>query len=442
MMQANKNVDVFSRLLFVDDEKSILNALKRLFRDPNYEITVTDSSVKAMNMIESHPFDVIISDMRMPEIDGAMLLSHAASIQPNSIRILLTGYADINATIKAINDGNIYKYIAKPWKNDEIIKTVQEAVESKKSIDTQKFQQTSLENRFSKLKQANLLLNKKIKNKQQEIEQSISFLDAAKEELSHTCDTTLKTFASTINQSINYTPKQYTDIKKYLRLINEELKLSNYDKALLDQAALLFQIGKIKCDPRLNQSHQNNSSNSKIKSRDYPVYSEKMLMPFENMADLRRVIRHHLENFDGSGHPDQLEGKEIPLLSRILRIVADFNHFISIQKNSFEGSIEKLLSQSSFKYDPKLLRAFLSGLEKIKKQGEDFCFENIKMRGENISLGSIVNKDVFCQKGMLILAKDTHINANTIDRIKLFEKNNNESLIIHIKKMVVKQELT
>jgi response regulator RpfG family c-di-GMP phosphodiesterase len=118
-------------LLLVDDEQNILSALRRLLRPRGYNVVTAISAAEGLKILEQENVDLVISDMRMPEMDGAEFLERTASRWPDTMRILLTGYADINSTIEAINKGAIYKYISKPWDENDLILSVQHALEKK-----------------------------------------------------------------------------------------------------------------------------------------------------------------------------------------------------------------------------------------------------------------------------------------------------------------------
>ena len=102
-------------LLCVDDVLSILKSLQRLFINTEVDLLLAESGAKALKMMEENKIDVIISDMRMPNMTGAEFLSLAAKNQPDAYRILMTGYADLPSTVSAINLGKIHRYIQKPW---------------------------------------------------------------------------------------------------------------------------------------------------------------------------------------------------------------------------------------------------------------------------------------------------------------------------------------
>src|SRR3989338_8572105 len=107
-------------LLLVDDEENILNSLRRVLRGEPYELLLANGGEQALQLMQSQTVDLVISDARMPGMDGATLLTEIQSRWPGCMRILLTGYADLSTTIKAINQGQIYRYISKPWNDDEL----------------------------------------------------------------------------------------------------------------------------------------------------------------------------------------------------------------------------------------------------------------------------------------------------------------------------------
>jgi eukaryotic-like serine/threonine-protein kinase len=116
-----------ARLLVVDDEERILTALKSMFR-ARYHVFATTDGNKALEFMKKYQMHVIISDQRMPIMPGVELLRRARDISPASVRILLTGYSDLASIVGSINDGQIYRFISKPWNNEELQQTVAEAV--------------------------------------------------------------------------------------------------------------------------------------------------------------------------------------------------------------------------------------------------------------------------------------------------------------------------
>lgn len=123
------NADPQAVLLCVDDEPSILSALRRLFRPCGYRVLLAESGAAALALLEGDKVDLVISDMRMPVMDGAQFLEQVRLRQPQAVRILLTGYADIASTIAAINEAQIARFIAKPWHDHELLCTIQQLLQ-------------------------------------------------------------------------------------------------------------------------------------------------------------------------------------------------------------------------------------------------------------------------------------------------------------------------
>lgn len=118
------------RILCVDDEANVLKALQRVFMDDDYEVITATSADEGLEMLRNEfPAQIIISDYRMPGLNGVDFLKEVYSHWPDTVRIVLSGYADTAAVVSAINEGHIYKFIPKPWNDDELKVTIANAVE-------------------------------------------------------------------------------------------------------------------------------------------------------------------------------------------------------------------------------------------------------------------------------------------------------------------------
>ncbi len=116
-------------ILCVDDEPNILSALRRLFRGQGYRVHTAESAKAGLELLEREQVDLVISDMRMPEMNGADFLEIVRARWPATLRLLLTGYADVQSILGAINRGEIYRYITKPWDDGDIVLVVRHALE-------------------------------------------------------------------------------------------------------------------------------------------------------------------------------------------------------------------------------------------------------------------------------------------------------------------------
>lgn len=118
------------RILFVDDERNVLRSMERLFLEEDYEIFTAESGQEGLAILDqSGPFQLVVSDYRMPSMNGVEFLTEVCRRWPETERIILSGFADTLTIVEAINEGNIYGYISKPWKNDGLLQTVREALD-------------------------------------------------------------------------------------------------------------------------------------------------------------------------------------------------------------------------------------------------------------------------------------------------------------------------
>jgi len=115
-------------VLIVDDEPHVLHALSRLLRDEAYALSTTTQPAEVVDLVKRAPVSLIVSDYEMPEMTGIDLLAAVKTIRPETVRIILTGKADMQATIRAINEGEVFRFITKPWDDDDLKITIRHAL--------------------------------------------------------------------------------------------------------------------------------------------------------------------------------------------------------------------------------------------------------------------------------------------------------------------------
>ena len=116
-------------VLVVDDEVNVQKSLRRLFLDTDYKVLLASSGAEGLAFLEKEPVHLVISDYRMPQMNGVEFLAKVKEDHPDSIRMILSGFADVEAVVEAINQGEIYKFLAKPWNDQELLSTVKRALE-------------------------------------------------------------------------------------------------------------------------------------------------------------------------------------------------------------------------------------------------------------------------------------------------------------------------
>jgi response regulator RpfG family c-di-GMP phosphodiesterase len=131
------------KIMLVDDEPANLRTLLRLFRD-EYQVITASSGNQALTLLQRHDVAVLVSDQRMPSMTGIELMKKAVELRPHVVKILLTGYTDVEALIESINCGLVYRYVTKPWNNDDLKLTVKQALDHYETIKSSHL--TAMEN--------------------------------------------------------------------------------------------------------------------------------------------------------------------------------------------------------------------------------------------------------------------------------------------------------
>lgn len=406
-------------VLLVDDEESILNSLRRLLRGQPYDVVLASSGAQALEIMAARPIDLVMSDARMPGMDGATLLAEVHRLYPTTSRILLTGYADLTTIIKAINDGQIHRYISKPWNDEELQLVLQQCLEH------QHLQRLAHEQN-EQLKVLNATLEKRVAARTAELQQTADMLDLAYDELKRSYVTGTEVFSLLANLRL---PRDKQTNRALIELIRVYCTTQSMDEAStrdLTMAAALYNIGKLSwSDSMMIAPSDKLYSTDRGLYREYPTQSESLLMTLEPMKDAARIIRHHQERWDGTGFPDHLKGEAIPSGSRLLKLAVDF---IELQKGLILerhlNSDEALLYIRKYAgrlYDPQLVEdfvlacaAFLSDVTLGDPHVKVFTTRELEA-------GMVLARNLNADNGMLLLNAGKVLNLPLVDKLIAFE---------------------
>lgn len=414
-------------LLLVDDEASILSALKRLFRPHGYRVLTSESGMQALEILAQEPVDLIISDMRMPAMNGARFLAEARRSHPEAIRILLTGYSDISSTIEAINAGEIHRYIAKPWDDREIVLIVREALE-RKALEREKARLEALTQRQNEeLKALNASLEVKVAERTAELQQ-------AHEKLKASFLNSIKLFSNLLELRAASLAGHSRRVAEYSRRMAQSLKLSPAETQDIFIAALLHDIGKIGLpDALLTKPFNALRAEERSEVVKHPAKAQGLLMGLEQLRTAATLIHAHHERFDGLGYPDQLCGMAIPLGARILAVANDYDAIqhglISNKRASPEEAWAYLQGGRGKRYDPQVLDAFQAA-QNIK--ATEPAPRGIAIESDRLVPGMALAQDLVTREGVLLLARDYLLDQNLIDQVRKFEAAEGYRLTIRV----------
>jgi len=318
-------------ILCVDDETQILSSLKRLFRRAGHTIVVASSASEGLEVLNTQEIDLVISDMRMPEMDGNHFLSEVASRWPQTVRMLLTGYSDMESTVGAINNGHIYRYIAKPWDDTDLLMCVKGALENKQLKDERDRLNRLTTAQNAQLSELNGSLEKQVEKRTAKLQEMAVRLKASNLQLESAYADSVAVFARIIGLREGEASSHGERIAELCQLVAQELGLDDQQQRDIHYAAQLHDIGKLAMSDELLQTpFETQTDEQKAVYKQHCTNGQAILMSLGPLQNAANIIRSHHEHVDGSGYPDQLKGDEIPTGAKILCVANGFDDLLLI----------------------------------------------------------------------------------------------------------------
>lgn len=409
------------RILFVDDEEPILRSLQRLMRRHDYDCWFAASGKEGLEILEQNPIDLVISDMRMPEMDGAAFLGEVRKRWPFSVRFLMTGYADMSATIDALNQGGINRYVSKPWDDDALLEAIEEGLRIRK-LERQKkrlIDQTREQNR--ELENLNKDLEQRVHDRTRALESRTADLKKAFRQLEHSYDSFARVFSSLIASRPHLVKGRSREVADLARHIAQKMELETPRIRYVYYAALLHEVGKLSLnDDVLGRSETQLTYRDLAEYRQYPTLGEIALMPIKALRPCAELIRSHMENTDGSGYPDGLAGEAIPLGARIIRAARDF---VGLQTTLLKdppvsppAAYTSMKKRSGRFYDPEVLAALEPIVNQFTLDPQDDETGRMLTISE-LRPGMELAHDIVSANGILLMVRGTVLDDNAIKRL-------------------------
>lgn len=421
-------------LLCVDDEPNILSSLRRLFRASGYRVLTAESGALGLEILEREPVDLVISDMRMPEMDGARFLARVRERWPGTLRMLLTGYSDIGSIQDAINCGEIYRYITKPWEDHDIVLLVRHGLE-RRQLEQEKARLEALTARQNEeLKALNQSLEAKVEARTRQLKAEHEATVAANSKLKQNFVTTIKILSSMIELRAHNRPGHARLVADLARQIAINLGLDARETQDIFIAALLHDIGKIGFpDTLLGTPLTALHGEALGQFRKHPVRAAELLMPLEELRGSAAILRGQLERFDGTGFPDGVAGLAIPVGARILALAADYYNLqqgAMVQRHvSAEGAKSLIIGASGTRYDPHVVAAF----RQIVEGGSGADTADAELLSGELVPGMVLARDLVSREGLMLLSVDHVLDARMIQQVQDFETKSGRRLTIHVR---------
>ncbi|MBM4308174.1 MAG: response regulator [Deltaproteobacteria bacterium] len=334
-----------NRILIVDDEKMIYSIIARRLAQEGYPCVMANNGREALGLFYKDNFSLIISDIRMPEMDGLELLRNVKAVRPNMMFIIMTAHPEINMAVEAIRLGAT-DFILKPIDLELMVFSVNKALEIKKMEEEIEAHHKNLEKlveeRTGKLNETVLILKK-------------THLDS------------VKVLAGAIDAKDPYTRGHSDRVRRMSMRIGMKMGISEERLENLVFGALLHDIGKIGIRDEILQKKSSLTPEEYHTIQQHPLIGVKIVEGIDFFRDKIPLIRNHHEHYDGSGYPDGLIGEVIPLEARIIAVADSFDAMTSLRPHRrampVDEVVEEMENGNGKQFDPRVLEIFLK--EKI-----------------------------------------------------------------------------
>jgi response regulator RpfG family c-di-GMP phosphodiesterase len=358
------------RVLCVDDEPAVLEAIQRNFRR-EFDVIVETSGASALERLnDPTPFAVIVSDMRMPSMDGATFLAKARAKAPETVRVLLTGQADLSSAMAAVNEGHVFRFLTKPCEAPSLLKALQASVQQYELVRAER-----------------VLLEQTLRGSIQALSDVLALVSPESFGRANRVKETARDLAKKVGASELWS---------------------------LDVAAMLSELGCIVLPPEVAAKAyrgQTLAPDEQAMVERTPAVLERILSGIPRLDSVRSALKYQDKAFDGSGRPDdRVSGNEIPIHARLLKVSRDYDSALSAK--GVAAHAVAVLARSEQVYDPAILAAL------VELRGS-VGMENgvLQLPLESIEPGMKLVTDVRSAAGVLLVARGQTVTKETLERL-------------------------
>jgi response regulator RpfG family c-di-GMP phosphodiesterase len=368
------------KILFVDDDTNLLASCERIFRRQFPLETAAGAEAGLAKLANGSTYSVVVADRQMPGMDGITFLTTVRQKAPDTVRMMLTGNADMEHAIRVVNEGNIFRFLTKPCAPEVLSKALKDAQDQYRLITAEKD-----------------LLNKTLNG-------SIKLLTDI--------------LALVENQSFS----RDQALRDSIAIVADRLRVENAWEIHL--AVMLASIGYVTVPPEtLVKSHRGQKlteAEDDILTR-VPETAARLLANIPRLEGVARIVRYQNKHFDGSGFPpESISGENIPLGSRLLKILLDVT---KLQRNGMTRSkaLDEMQRQTGV-YDPALLATVRACDEGRAPSKIDASQLSVSIRSKDLAAGMVLRSNVETLDGTLILCAGHQLNEMALEKIRNFER--------------------
>ncbi len=417
-------------VLFVDDEKNILTSLRRLMMEEDCRVFTAESGQEGLEVLSREAqIGLIVSDQRMPGMNGAAFLEKAREIAPDPLRIILTGYADIQATMDAINKGGAFRYITKPWNDDELIQTIRDALSRYTLLQENRRLQAVVQAQNEELKEWNARLKSRVLQQTADIRAKNEELDRRNRQLVHNFHATIASFSNLLELRSRKLRHHSRNVAALTALMAEGLGLCSDERETLRIASLLHDIGEIGTPDALIHDEIGDLEGGDLATyMQHTVRGQAAVDAIEELRPAGLLIRHHHEHFDGGGLPDALAGEEIPLGARLIHVCDFLDRCIARQYDisptvGYRVALEEVRALLESWFDPALFTLLETAAREVYGRIPPRSEMTLRtLEPDDLMPGMVLDDDLLTGTGLMLLNRGSVLTRKAIESIQRYHQ--------------------
>lgn len=420
-------------ILFVDDEQPVLRSIGRFCRQKPWTTHLVNSGEDGLKLLEEQRIDIVVSDMRMPGMSGAEFLTAVREKYPETIRILLTGYSDIQALEAAINEAKIYNYITKPWDDNLLLEILEGALRYQASERERKhlLELTKKQNR--QLGTLALSLDKQVKERTIEIEQALGLLKMTNEQVQKNFHDSLRVLTHLIEWQEGEGNSHSHFVSYYSEKIAESLELSEEEIQNTHIAGMLHRIGILALPDEVRKKPLFKLNEEEMALyKTHPIMGEVALDSAPGLKAIAKIIRHHHEYVNGHGFPDQLIHNDIPMPSKIISVVSDYHDVfhgrVDRNQSGHEDAKNFILAHEGKRYEVQVVKLFFDILGDYRETP----LNGVLKTSSQLKPGMELVSDVLTPNGLLLLTQGMALTEQAIDKLVQYEHDLNLKFEVYV----------
>ncbi|MGD1085886.1 MAG: HD domain-containing phosphohydrolase [Verrucomicrobiota bacterium] len=411
-------------ILVVDDEEIVLVALRDTLAREGYHVVASPHAIHALSVLKDQQFAVVITDQQMPLISGLEFLTQVRDIQPNATRILITAVLTLSTVIDAINKGEIYRFVVKPWTREELLDTVKTAVQRYELICNNTRLQAETQAMNARLTALNQELADQVAQAAQQnskLQRALSQQDENLRQCVELCVQTMQTFYPTLGNRARR-------VQALSQAMGKAAELSSEQQQILEISASIHDIGLVGIPRQLikkwDQSPESLTDDERALVRRHPVFGQELAGFVHRLQSVGTTIRSHHERFDGSGYPDGLKGAAIPWLARLLGVAVAF-----VENDlDIKGATALISAGSGSAFDPEAVRVFLRAAPRAVVPGRQ---REVPL--SELAPGMVLAQGIYSENGVLLIPDGQRLTATYIDKLINYNRINpiSQSLLVY-----------